>query len=134
MQVLVGKVTPAATLAATLLGVKHRPDGSVEPFRDLLLHNGMLKTRQTCRACGSAALTPVISLGEQYLASNFAISSEFPPVERTIPLDVVRCDAQRDEAACGLVQLRHTVPSALMYSSYGYRSGVNQTMTRHLGE
>lgn len=94
----------------------------------------MLKTRQTCRACGSAALTPVISLGEQYLASNFAISSDFPPVARTIPLDVVRCDAQRDESACGLVQLRHTVPSDLMYSSYGYRSGVNQTMTRHLGD
>lgn len=94
----------------------------------------MLKTRQTCRGCGSAALTPVISLGDQYLASNFSISADFPPVERLIPLDVVRCDPQRDESACGLVQLRHTVPSDLMYSSYGYRSGVNQTMTRHLGD
>src|SRR5258708_2826779 len=92
----------------------------------------MVKTRQTCRACGSAALTPVISLGEQYLASNFAISADFPPVERKIPLEVVRCDPERDESACGLVQLRHTVPSDLMYSSYGYRSGVNETMTRHL--
>src|SRR5258708_11352449 len=92
----------------------------------------MVKTRQTCRACGSAALVPVISLGDQYLASNFSISPDFPPVERTIPLHVVRCDPERDESACGLVQLRHTVPSDLMYSSYGYRSGVNQTMTRHL--
>ncbi len=94
----------------------------------------MLTTRQTCRACGSTALTPVISLGEQHLASNFAISAEFPPVERAIPLEVVRCNPERDERACGLVQLKHTVPGTLMYSSYGYRSGINQTMTRHLGE
>ena len=94
----------------------------------------MLITRQTCRACGSSALSPVISLGEQFLASNFAISEEFPPVDRPIPLEVVRCDPERDERACGLVQLRHTVPSDLMYSSYGYRSGINATMTRHLGE
>jgi hypothetical protein len=94
----------------------------------------MLKRRNTCRACGSSALTPVISLGEQYLASNFTISADFPPVERTIPLEVVRCNPELDETACGLVQLRHTVPSDLMYSSYGYRSGINQTMTRHLGE
>jgi hypothetical protein len=92
----------------------------------------MVKTRQTCRACGSTALTPVISLGDQCLASNFSISPDFPPVERKIPLELVRCDATRDENACGLVQLRHTVPGDLMYSSYGYRSGVNETMTRHL--
>ena len=49
----------------------------------------MLKTRQTCRICGSTALVPVLSLGEQYLASNFSISSRFPPVERKIPLEVL---------------------------------------------
>ncbi len=75
----------------------------------------------------------MLSLGDQYLASNFSISPDFPPVERTIPLELVRCDPERDQAACGLVQMRHTVPSDLMYSSYGYRSGINQTMTDHLG-
>jgi hypothetical protein len=74
----------------------------------------------------------VVSLGEQHLASNFVISSDFPPTERTLPLDLVRCSPDLDENACGLVQLRHTVPGDLMYSSYGYRSGINQTMTRHL--
>ena len=93
----------------------------------------MLITRQTCRACGSPALEPVLSLGDQYLASNFAISPDFPPVRRAIPLELVRCDPQRVETGCGLLQLRHTVPSNLMYSSYGYRSGINETMTRHLG-
>jgi C-methyltransferase C-terminal domain/Putative zinc binding domain/Methyltransferase domain len=92
----------------------------------------MLKTRTTCRACGSSALQPVVSLGEQQLASNFVISKEFPPTERALPLDLVRCSPDVDENACGLVQLRHTVPGDLMYSSYGYRSGINQTMTQHL--
>jgi hypothetical protein len=78
-------------------------------------------------------LTPVVSLGDQHLASNFSITQDFPPVERQIPLDLVRCDAQRDEKACGLVQLRHTFPSDLMYSSYGYRSGINESMAQHLG-
>jgi hypothetical protein len=92
----------------------------------------MLKKRRTCRACGSSALQPVVSLGDQHLASNFVISANFPPIERTLPLDVVRCSPDLDENACGLVQLGHTVPGDLMYSSYGYRSGINQTMTRHL--
>lgn len=94
----------------------------------------MLITRQTCRSCGSSSLTPVISLGEQVLAGNFGFSSDLPPVHRKIPLDLVRCDMERDEQACGLVQLRHTVPGDLMYSSYGYRSGINKTMRGHLGD
>jgi hypothetical protein len=92
----------------------------------------MLRTRKTCRACGSAALQPVLSLGEQVLASNFVISKDFPPTERPVPLELVRCSPEIDQDACGLVQLRHTVPGDLMYSSYGYRSGINQTMTSHL--
>jgi hypothetical protein len=92
----------------------------------------MLKTRKTCRACGSSALQPVLSLGDQQLASNFAISADFPPTVRELPLEMVRCSPDVDENACGLVQLRHTVPGDLMYSSYGYRSGINQTMTQHL--
>ena len=93
----------------------------------------MLITRQTCRSCGSGALTPVISLGSQLLAGNFGFSKDIPPVERRIPLDLVRCDQERDERACGLVQLRHTVPGDLMYSSYGYRSGINKTMRQQIG-
>jgi hypothetical protein len=93
----------------------------------------MLRTRQTCRACGSSKLETVLSLGLQQLASNFSISKEFPPTVRELPLELVRCSPEQDESACGLVQLRHTVPGDLMYSSYGYRSGINQTMTRHLG-
>lgn len=93
----------------------------------------MITTRQTCRICGSSALAPVLSLGDQYISSNFAISRSFPPVERKVPLDLVRCDPAQNERGCGLVQLRHTISGDLMYSSYGYRSGINQTMIDHLG-
>ncbi|MCR4278500.1 MAG: class I SAM-dependent methyltransferase [bacterium] len=92
----------------------------------------MLISRQTCRSCGSTALTPVLSLGDQVLAGNFGFAENLSAVTRRVPLDLVRCDSERDEDACGLVQLRHTVPGDLMYSSYGYRSGINQTMRDHL--
>lgn len=92
----------------------------------------MLKTRTTCRSCGSTSLTSVMSLGEQRLAGNFAISNAYPPVERLVPLDLVRCTPRLNEHGCGLVQLRHTVSPSLMYANYGYRSGVNRTMREHL--
>jgi hypothetical protein len=94
----------------------------------------MLKTRATCRSCGAASLTNIMSLGEQRLASNFSISDDYLPVERCVPLELVRCNPRLNENACGLVQLRHTVPPSLMYANYGYRSGVNLTMREHLAE
>ena len=76
----------------------------------------------------------MLSLGEQYIAGAFAEPDGEQPVARRIPLELVRCDMTRNEEGCGLVQLRHTVPGAILYRSYWYRSGVNQTMTRNLHE
>lgn len=43
------------------------------------------------------------------------------------PLELVRC------ADCGLAQLGHTYDMSLMYGqNYGYRSGLNASMVRHL--
>ena len=53
-------------------------------------------------------------------------------MRRRIPLELVRCDPGLDERACGLVQLRHSVPPKVLYQSYWYRSGVNQTMRDNL--
>jgi len=97
-----------------------------------LAFSPILVTRQTCRLCGSRALTPVVSLGEQYIGGAFAKPDSTPPVQRRIPLDLVRCDPARDQDACGLVQMRHSVPPRVLYASYWYRSGVNQTMRDHL--
>ncbi len=91
-----------------------------------------LKHRKTCRVCGSAALTPVIALGDQHLQGAFVKDGLPPPPQRRIPLTLVRCDPTRDEAACGLLQMEHSVPPAVLYSSYWYRSGTNDTMRNHL--
>jgi hypothetical protein len=98
----------------------------------LIASSPILISRQTCRICDSRALTPVVSLGEQYIGGSFAKPDGKPPVQRCIPLDLVRCDPGLDQNACGLVQLRHSVPPGILYHSYWYRSGVNQTMREHL--
>lgn len=78
-----------------------------------------------CRICRSSDLKPVINLGEQALTGRFPADDEpDPPV---VPLSLVRC------VICGLVQLRHSVDVGEMFgANYGYRSGINATMTRHL--
>ena len=88
--------------------------------------------RKTCRVCGSSALTPVINLGDQYLQGSFVKPGKEEPPQRKIPLSLVRCDPTRDEKACGLLQMQHTVPPEILYSAYWYRSGTNQTMRSHL--
>src|SRR5471030_142407 len=94
-----------------------------------------VEQRTSCRICGSRALTPIISLGDQVLASTFVLDDapvELPPPK--VPLDLIRCDPRLDENACGLVQLRHSYPKQLIYGNYWYMSGVNQTMRDALAE
>ncbi len=91
-----------------------------------------LTTRTTCRICGCPHLAPVLSLGNHRIAGAFADPKGGQPVQRAIPLELVRCDMTRDQDACGLIQTRHTVPGSILYSSYWYRSGVNRTMTENL--
>ena len=74
----------------------------------------------------------MLSLGEQRIAGAFADPSGKQPVQRALPLELVRCDMTRGQEACGLIQTRHTVPGSILYSSYWYRSGVNRTMTENL--
>jgi SAM-dependent methyltransferase len=88
--------------------------------------------RKSCRVCGSTSLTPVISLGEQYLQGSFVKPGKELPPQRKIPMSLVRCDPMRDEKACGLLQMEHSVPPEILYSSYWYRSGTNNTMRNHL--
>ncbi|MBV5347093.1 class I SAM-dependent methyltransferase [Lamprocystis purpurea] len=88
--------------------------------------------RKTCRACGSSALTKVIDLGEQYLQGSFVKPGKEMPPMRKIPTTLLRCDPTKDERACGLLQMEHTVPPEILYSAYWYRSGTNDTMRQHL--
>ena len=91
-----------------------------------------LTYRKTCRVCASTALCKVIDLGEQYLQGSFCKPGAKNPPMRRIPTMLYRCDPTRDEKACGLLQMPHTVPPSILYSSYWYRSGTNQTMRDHL--
>jgi len=88
--------------------------------------------RKTCRVCGSSALTKVISLGEQYLQGSFVKPGKEIPPTRKILTSLLRCDPVRDENACGLLQMEHSVPPEILYSAYWYRSGTNDTMRKHL--
>lgn len=88
--------------------------------------------RNTCRVCGSSELTPVIDLGEQHLQGSFYKEGKEIPPMRKIPCTLVRCNPALDENACGLLQMKHTVPPEILYSAYWYRSGTNDTMRNHL--
>jgi hypothetical protein len=94
-----------------------------------------VKVRQTCRLCGSKSLSPILDLGPQMLASAFASKDNQDRLPtRKVPLELVRCNPELDENACGLVQLKHTFPSDIMYTDYWYASGVNQTMRDALAD
>jgi hypothetical protein len=88
--------------------------------------------RKTCRVCGSDSLTPVIDLGEQYLQGSFVKAGKELPPMRKIPCSIVRCNPTADETACGLLQMKHSVPPEILYAAYWYRSGTNNTMREHL--
>lgn len=78
-----------------------------------------------CRACGSTGLVSVLNLGEQHLTGVFPASVEEDVLRG--PLELLWC---RD---CHLVQLGATYPLDEMYGeNYGYRSGLNGSMVRHL--
>jgi hypothetical protein len=78
-----------------------------------------------CRVSGSGNLIPVLSLGEQ------ALTGVFPRARHAQvtagPLELVWCPDS------GLLQLAHSYDASEMYGeNYGYRSGLNQSMVRHL--
>jgi SAM-dependent methyltransferase len=91
-----------------------------------------LTYRQTCRACGSDKLTPVLDLGPQHLQGSFIKEGRPSPPMRRVPLKLVRCDVTVAEHGCGLLQLSHSTPTAILYDGYWYRSGTNDTMRNHL--
>lgn len=86
---------------------------------------------EQCRICGNANLIKVLDLGEQALTGVFPRSKD-QAVTRG-PLQLVKCHDNSDEGACGLLQLAHSYDLNEMYGdNYGYRSGLNASMVRHL--
>ncbi len=78
-----------------------------------------------CRISGSENLVTVLSLGEQYLTGVFPKSLDEEVTKG--PLDLVWCPDS------GLLQMKQSYSLDEMYGdNYGYRSGLNDSMVRHL--
>lgn len=86
-----------------------------------------------CRICGNPNLVSLLHLGEQALTGVFPRSTTEKVTSG--PLELVKCHPKNsDDRVCHLVQLHHSYDSSEMYGlNYGYRSGLNQSMVRHLG-
>ena len=83
-----------------------------------------------CRICENTDLRLVVDLGTQYLTGVFPKSVKPNSITKG-PLELVKCFG--NESVCGLVQLRHSFPATEMYGeTYGYRSGLNTSMVKHL--
>jgi NDP-4-keto-2,6-dideoxyhexose 3-C-methyltransferase len=82
-----------------------------------------------CRICKNSHLELVIDLGEQHLTGIFLHSTDMSKITKG-PLRLVKCHGDK---SCGLLQLEHTYSLSEMYGkNYGYRSGLNQSMVKHL--
>ena len=84
-----------------------------------------MATSHTCRICKTAQLSVVLDLGNQTITSRFPdIGDLSTPVT---PVCLVMCDN------CSLVQLKETTSASELYEHlYGYRSGLNEMMRKHL--
>lgn len=80
---------------------------------------------KNCRICGASSFLEIINLGSQPLSGVFPAPGD--PISTSGPLRLLRC------SSCMLVQLGDTYAQTEMYGdTYGYRSGLNKTMTEHL--
>lgn len=92
----------------------------------------MITLQKTCRICKNSDLIEITDLGEHSLSGRFPFKDEPTPI--VAPLVLMKCNDSCGDH-CGLVQLKHNVASDELYNhDYGYRSGLNDTMTRHLGD
>ncbi len=97
-----------------------------------MLRRGIRVYRETkkCRICGNTELIPILNLGDQYLTGVFPKAKDEPISSG--PLELVKC-ADHSKDSCGLLQLRHSFDLNEMYGhNYGYRSGLNTSMVKHL--
>ena len=92
----------------------------------------MYKKISTCRICGNENLISLVNLGEQALTGVFPKSKSDKITSG--PLELVKCHPKSEnDNVCHLVQLHHSYESSEMYGlNYGYRSGLNQSMVKHL--
>lgn len=85
-----------------------------------------------CRICGNSELSTVADFGVQYLTGVFPRANVAETLTKG-PLRLVKC--HEAEETCGLLQLEHSYDLSELYGeNYGYRSGLNASMVRHLND
>jgi NDP-4-keto-2,6-dideoxyhexose 3-C-methyltransferase len=88
----------------------------------------MYKLINQCRICGGTDLTSLMVLENQALTGVFPKSKSEKITSG--PVELIKCTGKN---SCGLVQLRQSYDLAEMYGmNYGYRSGLNASMVKHL--
>lgn len=93
----------------------------------------MITTQQKCRICDCCDLIEITNLGNHALSGRFPFKTE--PTPLMAPLVLVKCNDLGHPDRCGLVQLKHNVTADELYQhNYGYRSGLNATMPKHLAQ
>ena len=93
------------------------------------MDNSMFYKIEKCRVCGNEHYSTVLDLGDQYLSGIFPKFVDLDMYRG--PLKLVKCDELT--GGCGHVQLEHTFDLPTMYGQeYGYRSGLNGSMVKHL--
>jgi len=83
---------------------------------------------KACRVCGSEDLKSIFDLGSQVMSGVFPSTRDMKITSG--PVELVKCSG---EGKCGLVQLRQSYDLAEMYGmNYGYRTGLNASMAKHI--
>lgn len=88
----------------------------------------MIRSISRCRVCDGDRLDTVMAMGVQALTGVFPRTRSEKVTAG--PIEVVKCYGKD---GCGLVQLKQSYALSEMYGmNYGYRSGLNASMVRHL--
>jgi NDP-4-keto-2,6-dideoxyhexose 3-C-methyltransferase len=90
----------------------------------------MYNKLEKCRICENKNLIKVLDLGVQFLTGVFPKNKDQKITSG--PVQLVKCSGKD---SCGLLQLAHSYDIDEMYGdNYGYRSGLNKSMVKHLEE
>ena len=91
----------------------------------------MFRKIEKCRVCGNVHYDVVLDLGDQHISGVFPDEEDAAENVPKGPLRLVKCSVEH--GGCGHVQLEHTFDLPTMYGdNYGYRSGLNSSMVKHL--
>lgn len=88
----------------------------------------MRSTITACRACGSADLPVVLSLGDMPLANSLVTADQCDGLEPRYPLTLAVC------GGCSLAQITDTIAPEALFGHYAYFSSFSDALVAHARE